>query len=99
MFLPRPVQIVIREVDIMLIPHTLLDGETLQRLLEDFVTRDGTDNGYEASLEQRVERLRRQLERGDVVIVFHPETADTSLAHRRDVPADMLQALQQSDRE
>lgn len=93
----RPVQIVIREVDIMLIPHTLLDPETLQRLLEDFVTRDGTDNGYEASLEQRVERLRRQIERNEVVIVFHPETADTSLAHRRDVPAEMLRELNQPD--
>lgn len=81
----------------MLIPHSLLDAETLQRLLEDFVTRDGTDNGYEASLEQRVERLRRQIERGDVVIVFHPETADTSLAHRRDVPAEMLQAAHENE--
>ncbi len=77
----------------MLIPHTLLDPETLQRLLEDFVTRDGTDNGYDASLEQRVERLRRQLERGDLLIVFHPETGDASLAHRRDVPAEMLRDL------
>lgn len=77
----------------MLIPHTLLDPETLQRMLEDFVTRDGTDNGYDASLEDRVERLRRQMERGDVVIVFHPETGDTSLAHRRDVPAELLREL------
>ncbi|GGC87970.1 YheU family protein [Halopseudomonas salina] len=75
----------------MLIPHTLLEPETLARLLEDFVTRDGTDNGYEASLEQRTERLLRQLDKGEVVIVYHPDTGDTSLAHRRDVPADMLE--------
>lgn len=81
----------------MLIPHTLLEPETFQRLLEDFVTRDGTDNGYEASLEQRVDTLRRQIERGEVLIVFHPETGDASLAHRRDVPADMLRELQQQD--
>lgn len=74
----------------MLIPHTLLDPETLERLLEDFVTRDGTDNGYEATLEQRVERLRKQMDKGEILIVFHPDTGDTSLAHRRDVPADML---------
>lgn len=77
----------------MLIPHELLDAETLQRLLEDFVTRDGTDNGYEATLDQRVERLRRQIERREVVIVFHPDTGDTSLAHRRDVPREMLEEL------
>lgn len=81
----------------MLIPHTLLDPETLQRLLEDFVTRDGTDNGYDASLEQRVERLRRQLERGEVLIVFHPETGDASLTHRRDVPAELLRELSQQE--
>ncbi|PKM30278.1 MAG: hypothetical protein CVV07_07640 [Gammaproteobacteria bacterium HGW-Gammaproteobacteria-11] len=74
----------------MLIPHELLDPQTLQALLEDFVTRDGTDNGYDVSLEQRVERLRRQIESGQVLIVFHPESGDTSLAHRRDVPAEYL---------
>ncbi|MEH6500772.1 MAG: YheU family protein [Pseudoalteromonas distincta] len=74
----------------MLIPYDLLDPATLEHLLEDFVTRDGTDNGYEASLEQRVERLRKQIIKGDVVIVYHADSGDTSLAHRRDVPADML---------
>lgn len=78
----------------MLIPHTLLEPDTLERLLEDFVTRDGTDNGYEATLEQRVERLRKQMEKGDVLIVYHPDTGDTSLVHRRDVPADMLEQYQ-----
>ncbi|WP_193072927.1 YheU family protein [Pseudomonas sp. FME51] len=74
----------------MLIPHTLLDPEILQRMLEDFVTRDGTDNGYDDTLSQRVERLRRLIERGEVLIVFHPETGDTSLTHRRDVPPELL---------
>ena len=74
----------------MLIPHTLLDPEILQRMLEDFVTRDGTDNGYDDTMTQRVERLRRLIERGEVLIVFHHETGDTSLAHRRDVPPELL---------
>ncbi|QJD57719.1 YheU family protein [Pseudomonas sp. gcc21] len=78
----------------MLIPHHMLDPETLQRMIEDFVTRDGTDNGYDATLEQRVNQLKRQLERGDVLIVFHPDTGDTSLAHRRDVPPEMLSELE-----
>lgn len=82
---------VINEVDTMLIPHDLLDPTTLDRLLEDFVTRDGTDNGYDVSLDQRVERLRKQIIKGDVVIVYHADSGDTSLAHRRDVPTEMLQ--------
>ncbi|HDZ57716.1 MAG TPA: YheU family protein [Pseudomonas xinjiangensis] len=78
----------------MLIPHHMLDPQTLERMLEDFVTRDGTDNGYEASLTERVERLRKQVERREVLIVFHPDTGDTSLAHRRDVPREMLLDLE-----
>ena len=79
----------------MLIPAKLLDPDTLQRLLEDFVTRDGTDNGYDASLDQRVGRLRRQIDRDEVVIVFHPDTGDTSLAHKRDVPREMFADAEQ----
>ncbi|AQZ96288.1 YheU family protein [Halopseudomonas phragmitis] len=78
----------------MLIPYQMLEADTLQRLLEDFVTRDGTDNGYDDTLEQRVARLRTMLERREVLIVFHPDTGDTSLAHRRDVPREMLDELE-----
>ena len=74
----------------MLIPYQMLETETLQRLLEDFVTRDGTDNGFEDSLEQRVAQVRKQLERRELLIVFHPDTGDASLSHKRDVPPDML---------
>ena len=35
----------------MLIPHDQLEPDTLTRLIEDFVTRDGTDNGDETPLE------------------------------------------------
>ncbi|MCO3844930.1 hypothetical protein FA119_29660, partial [Pseudomonas aeruginosa] len=42
----------------MLIPHDLLEADTLNNLLEDFVTREGTDNGDETPLDVRVERAR-----------------------------------------
>ncbi|GGE46146.1 UPF0270 protein [Halopseudomonas oceani] len=77
----------------MLIPYELLEPETLDALLEDFVTRDGTDNGDDSSLQQRVAQVRRLLERKDILIVFHPDTGDTSLAHRHSVPAELLQAF------
>lgn len=77
----------------MLIPHHMLDPAILENMLEDFVTRDGTDNGFDAPLEKRVNQLKKQLERGEILIVFHPDTGDTSLAHRRDVPPDMLSEL------
>ena len=74
----------------MIVPWQEIPPETLDNLIEEFVTRDGTDNGYEDSLERRVLQVRRMLEKGDVLIVFHPDTGDTSLAHRHSIPADML---------
>ena len=52
----------------MLIPHDLLEADTLNNLLEDFVTREGTDNGDETPLDVRVERARHALRRGEAVI-------------------------------
>lgn len=52
----------------MLIPHDLLEADTLNNLLEDFVTREGTDNGDETPLNVRVERARHALRRGEAVI-------------------------------
>ncbi|WXL27355.1 YheU family protein [Ectopseudomonas mendocina] len=80
----------------MLIPHHLLEPETLTRLIEDFVTRDGTDNGDETPLTTRTERVRRALERGEAVIIFDPESQQCQLALKRDVPKEWLAALQES---
>lgn len=74
----------------MLIPHDLLEADTLTRLIEDFVTRDGTDNGDETPLHTRVERVRHALARGVAVIVFDPDSQQCQLALRRDLPAEWL---------
>jgi uncharacterized protein YheU (UPF0270 family) len=74
----------------MLIPHDLLEAETLTRLLEDFVTRDGTDNGDETPLPTRVERARRALEKGQAVIVFDPDSQQCQLVLRSEVPKEWL---------
>ncbi|RJG09968.1 YheU family protein [Pseudomonas cavernicola] len=74
----------------MLIPQQLLEVDTLTRLIEDFVTRDGTDNGDETPLETRVLRVRRALDKGEAVIVFDPESEQCQLAMKRDVPRDWL---------
>jgi uncharacterized protein len=77
----------------LLIPSHLLEADTLTHLIEDFVTRDGTDNGDETPLETRVQRVRRALEKGEAVIVFDPESQQCQLALKRDVPKEWLQAL------
>ncbi|KRW62184.1 YheU family protein [Pseudomonas sp. TTU2014-080ASC] len=80
----------------MLIPHYLLEAETLTRLIEDFVTREGTDNGDETPLHTRTERVRRALERQEAVIVFDPESQQCQLALKRDVPKEWIEALNQA---
>jgi uncharacterized protein len=53
------------------IPHTALDPDTLRNLVEEFVTREGTDYGtHEYSLHDKVRHVLRQLEQGSVVIVY-----------------------------
>lgn len=55
----------------MIIPWQELEVSTLENLIETFVLREGTDYGeQERSLEQKVADVRRQLERGDVVLVW-----------------------------
>ncbi len=78
----------------MLIPYTLLEADTLTRLIEDFVTRDGTDNGDETPLATRIERVRHALSKGQAVIVFDAESQQCQLALKRDVPKEWLDALE-----
>jgi uncharacterized protein YheU (UPF0270 family) len=79
----------------VLIPSNLLEADTLTRLIEDFVTRDGTDNGDETPLETRMQRVRRALDKGEAVIVFDPESQQCQLALKREVPKEWLQALEE----
>ncbi|MFI2810395.1 YheU family protein [Microbulbifer sp. YPW16] len=73
----------------MIIPHQQLDPGTLQNLLEEYATRDGTDYGErEVSLEDKVASLRRQLVSGDVVIWFEPGDESVNLVLAQDLPAD-----------
>ena len=77
----------------MLIPHHLLENDTLTRLIEDFVTRDGTDNGDETPLDIRIARVRRALEKKQAVIVFDAESQQCQLALRDQVPREWLDTL------
>jgi uncharacterized protein YheU (UPF0270 family) len=70
----------------MLIPFELIEADTLNNLLEDFVTREGTDNGDDTPLDVRVERARHALKRGEAVIVFDPESQQGQLMLKAEVP-------------
>jgi uncharacterized protein YheU (UPF0270 family) len=53
------------------VPYDELSPETLHRLVEEFVTRDGTDYGArERTLEDKIADVMRQLRRREAKIVF-----------------------------
>lgn len=69
----------------VVVPAAELSHETLQRVIEAFVLREGTDYGaVEYSLEQKVRHVLRQLERGEAHIVFDPNTESVDIVTGRD---------------
>ena len=55
----------------MEIPYSELSEETLQAVIEEFVTREGTDYGErEYSLAQKIEQVKAQLKLGEVTINY-----------------------------
>ena len=68
------------------IPPDALDPATLQALVEEFVTREGTDYGaHEVPTSVKVERALAAVESGRVVIVFDERLNSATL-----VKADQL---------
>jgi uncharacterized protein len=55
----------------MRIPHLQLSPTALRAVVEEFVTRDGTDH---SSIEQRIELVLLQLDVGTVELHFEHET-------------------------
>ncbi len=62
------------------VPHTQLSAEALRGLVESFVGREGTDYGWkERSFESKVSEVMRQLESGEAVVVYDPESESINL--------------------
>ncbi|MDF2181390.1 YheU family protein [Neptuniibacter sp. CAU 1671] len=59
----------------MIVPWQAVQPETLDNLIEEYVTRDGTDYGeQETSLSRRVEQIRTKLQSGEAVLLFSEST-------------------------
>ncbi|MBX3021800.1 MAG: YheU family protein [Bdellovibrionales bacterium] len=66
------------------IPLTAVDSETLRRIIEEFVLREGTDYGaVEVSLETKVAQIIKQLEKGHTKLYFDPESESVTLVRVR----------------
>ena len=65
-----------------------IPAESLQSLIEEFVSRDGTDYGeHEIPLSTRVDQVRQLLRRGKVVIWFDEATETVSVFDVERIPA------------
>ncbi|KQW19993.1 MULTISPECIES: YheU family protein [Pseudomonas] len=74
----------------MLIPHTELAPETLDQLLSDYASRDGTDDGQFTTLDERKMHLLASLEREDVFITYNHKYQQPCLVAKHDVTAEAL---------
>jgi len=64
----------------MVIPPQSLSPEALLAVLEEFISRDGTDYGdRELTLAEKVQQLKPQVLRGHVLIVFDPIAEQVTL--------------------
>lgn len=68
----------------MIIPYDMLEQDTLQNLVEEFVSRDGTDNGYDETLSQKVEQVLRGLRCGELVLVFDHESQTANILTKKE---------------
>ena len=67
-------------MSIHIIPGNRLSPEALQGVIEEFISRDGTDYGErEVSPETKFRQVRHELEKGSAVLVFDDETETTHI--------------------
>lgn len=68
------------------VPADGLSQEALEGLVDEFITREGTDYGlHEHSLEDKRAAVLKQLTRGEVAIVFDFESESTTLVSRQEL--------------
>ncbi len=64
----------------MLIPYTKLSEKALKAIIEEYITREGTEYGVkEYTFEQKIEQIRQQLLQGEIKINFDTETETCNL--------------------
>jgi uncharacterized protein YheU (UPF0270 family) len=69
----------------MIIPFNELSEAALQALIEDFVTRDGTDYGQnELSMQDKAAKLLEALKEGELLISYNEDTESCGLVTRQE---------------
>ena len=66
------------------IPYTEISEEALKAIIQEYITREGTEYGIkEYSFEQKIEQIEQQLVKGDIKINFDDETQTCNLVPNR----------------
>ena len=83
------------------IPQDRLSPELLTGIIEEFVQREGTDYGAnEATLGNKIQQVKKQIERGEVVVTFDQPTESCNLLTRTDFQRHQIQEqIQQQKQE
>ncbi len=64
----------------MEIPYNQLPEQTLLAVIEEFISREGTDYGHrEYTLDEKVEKVKSQLVKGEIKLLFDLETSSCNL--------------------
>jgi len=67
-------------MSVHIIPVDRLSSKALQGVIEEFISRNGTDYGEkEASPETNLRQVKCKLEKGSAVLVFDDETGTTNI--------------------
>ena len=85
-------------VSFVRVPTERLAPDTLEALLEEFASRDGTDYGErETPLNVRVAQLRTQMEHGDIALLYDLDSESWDLLPD-DTARDLLGEADGGDR-
>lgn len=70
----------------IVVPPDRLSPEALRGVIIEFVTREGTDYGHhETPLETKIAQVRRQLDEGEIVVLFDTKTETINLVQKREL--------------
>ncbi len=62
------------------IPYKSLSSEAFIGIMEEFILREGTDYGMQVpTLEEKVARVKAQIDKGYAAIIFDPNTESCTL--------------------
>jgi len=75
----------------LIIPYQELSPEALQGVIQEFVTRDGTDYGEsEVPLDTKINQILNQMHAGKVVIVFDQKTETCNIVSKDALGPDII---------